>query len=114
MACPHVSGAMAMIFTKYPALNALQARDLVLHPNSYDSLVEGEKAGITSTGGRLNITKTFANTYEPVANPNNPPVVIVTPSALEVEAGDEVSFTETIHDPDGDNLQVRRYCNNAL
>src|SRR5207249_7852899 len=38
MAPPHVSGVLAALFQKNPALTPNQARDVVLDPRSYDAL----------------------------------------------------------------------------
>src|SRR5207249_4347757 len=63
MATPHVSGVLAAMFHKNPALTANQARDVVLDPASYDALSD-TRASTTSTGGRLNFAKSIANRSE--------------------------------------------------
>jgi len=60
MATPHVSGVLAALLHRNPALTAAQARDVVLDPASYDALTDA-RAQSTSTGGRLNFAKALAS-----------------------------------------------------
>ena len=40
MATPHMSGVLAALYHRNPALTAYEARDLVLDPRSYDPLTD--------------------------------------------------------------------------
>ncbi|MBM4226951.1 MAG: hypothetical protein FJ164_04280 [Gammaproteobacteria bacterium] len=107
MATPHVSGVAAALLARHPGLTSTQARDLLLHPDSYDTLEES-KALMTSTGGRLNYAKVQANdayAYNPV--PNTFPS-LVPGENIEVMPGARVDFSGSVHamDADGDPLRV--------
>jgi subtilisin family serine protease len=53
MACPHVAGAAALIWSKNPSMSYKQVKTLLL--NSVDKLPA--LADKTVTGGRLNVLK---------------------------------------------------------
>lgn len=108
--CHHwflVAGVAAMLLQLYPQLNAYEARDAILHPDSYDSLVSGDttqyKAEKSTTGGRLNFYKTLTNVGF-LSNPvlNNDPIVTVEPNVVSLIAGESAVFDTSVNDPDGD------------
>jgi len=104
MATPHVSGALAALFHKNPALDPNHARDVVLDPSSYDAMTD-PKAQTTSTGGRLNFNKAlssprlFSNTL------NNFPVLTMG-SSVFASAGSQVNLSASASDPDNDPLRM--------
>ena len=104
MATPHVSGVLAALFHRNPALTADEARDLVLDPQSYDALAN-LKAQTSSTGGRLNFAKALANPLllSPVLN--NFPTIAIGPDVF-ASAGSQVNLTATASDPDNDPLRL--------
>jgi subtilisin family serine protease len=104
MATPHVSGVLAALFHRNPALTAYEARDLVLDPQSYDALAN-PKAQTSSTGGRLNFAKALANPL--LMNPvlNNFPTLAIGPD-VSASAGSQVNLTATASDPDPDTLRL--------
>lgn len=101
MAAPHVAGVAAALLDMNPTLTSFQARDALLHPASYDALVNA-KASATSTGGRLNDAKTLTNMAF-LSNPvlNQFPTLVVGPDQF-VNAGVTVDFSPVISDPDND------------
>lgn len=109
MASPHVAGVVAMLLSLNPQLDAYQARDAVLHPLSYDPLVESEQnnAEKSTTGGRLNFYKTLTN-YGFITNPilNNWPDVSIMPDVASLEAGESANFITSVSDLDGDTLRT--------
>jgi subtilisin family serine protease len=104
MATPHVSGVLAALFAKNPALTSTEARDVVLDPGSYDTLSDS-KAKSTSTGGRLNFAKALANPllFAPVLN--NFPTLTMGPNAF-ASAGSQVNLTATASDVDNNPLRI--------
>ena len=104
MATPHVSGVLAALFQKNPALTPNQARDVVLDPRSYDALSDA-KAKSTSTGGRLNFAKALAYPllFTPVLNKF--PVLTMGPNVF-ASSGSLVSLTATASDPDNDPIRM--------
>src|ERR1051326_4954208 len=104
MATPHVSGVLAAMFHKNPALTASQARDLVLDPASYDALRD-TLASTTSTGGRLNFAKSIANPLLFSPKLNNFPVLSMSPN-VSVAAGGQVTLTASATDADNDPLRM--------
>ncbi len=56
MATPHVSGAAALIFSRYPGISHYQVRDRML----FRTDPVASLTGITVTGGRLNIARAIA------------------------------------------------------
>jgi hypothetical protein len=105
MASPHVAGVAAALLDMNPNLTAAQARDALLHPNSYDWMTNS-KAQSTSSGGRLNYYKALTNNGF-LSNPilNNFPVVTVSPDVFTTGGG-SVNFTASASDPDGDALRM--------
>jgi len=104
MATPHVSGVLAALLHKNPALTANEARDIVLDPGSYDPLSD-PKAQSTSTGGRLNFAKAIANPLLFAPRLNNFPVLGMAPDVF-TSAGSQVDLTATVSDADNDPLRV--------
>lgn len=110
MAAPHVSGALALLLYRYPHLTAVQARDRILHPGSYDLLsLAGSspygqmnaRARWTTTGGRLNLYKLLNNTNVP---PNTFPTLSL-PADTTAQPGTTVTVTAQGQDADGDPLR---------
>jgi subtilisin family serine protease len=81
MACPHVSGAAALVWAQHPALNYSQIKARILA--STDPIAS--LAGITVTGGRLNVHKALIQ--DPIAD--------FTASPLAGEPPLTVTFTDT-------------------
>ena len=104
MATPHVSGVLAALFHKNPALSTNEARDVILDPGSYDALGD-PKARSTSTGGRLNFAKALANPLLFSPRLNNFPVLTLEPDVF-ASAGSQVNLTATASDPDNDPLRM--------
>jgi len=104
MAAPHVTGVVTAMFQANPSLTAAEARDVLLDPSSYDLLLD-QKAGMTSTGGRLNLLKAITSPLltDPVLN--NFPVVGGNQNVF-ANAGDSVTLTTAASDPDGDPLRI--------
>jgi subtilisin family serine protease len=104
MATPHVTGVLAALFQRNPALTAYEARDLVLDPGSYDALSDA-KARTTSTGGRLNFAKALGNPrlFAPVLN--NFPTLTMAPDVV-ASAGSKVNLTAAAVDADNDALRM--------
>ncbi len=105
MATPHVSGVIAALAHRNPALTAYEARDIVLDPGSLDALSD-PRAQTTSTGGRLNFPKTLANPRlsGPIAL-NGFPTLTIGPDVF-APAGSPVNLTANVSDPDSDPLRV--------
>ena len=55
MACPHVSGAAALILAAYPNLKAVQVKALLMESVDAVAALNGK----VSTGGRMNLAKAF-------------------------------------------------------
>lgn len=107
MATPHVTGVAAALLARHPGLTSAQTRDLLLHPDSYDTL-QDSKALMTSTGGRLNFAKVLANdAYANNPMPNTFPT-LVPGDNLEVMPGASVDLSGSLQamDADGDPLRV--------
>jgi len=68
MASPHVAGAAAVILAANPGMTNVQIKDRIL--NNVDPIPS--MAGITITGGRLNLNNALIGG----GNPNNPPVAV--------------------------------------
>src|SRR5260370_32167051 len=104
MATPHVSGVMAALFHKNPALDPNHGRDVVLDPSSYDAMTD-PTAQTTSTGGRLNFNKAlssprlFSNTL------NNFPTLTMGSSVFAL-AGSQINLSASASDPDNDPLRM--------
>src|SRR5262249_48779315 len=69
MATPHVTGVVAALFQRNPALTAYEARDVVLDSASTDALADAT-ASDTSTGGRLSFARALANPLLLAPRPN--------------------------------------------
>ncbi len=104
MASPHVAGVAAALLDMFPNLSAAEARDAILHPNSYDWVAD-PKGQSTSSGGRLNFAKTITNPFANSPVLNGFPSVTVGPDVVTTGGG-TVNFTATTSDPDGDTLRI--------
>ena len=104
MATPHVTGVLAGLFVQNPQLSAIEARDVVLDPGSYDALIDA-KAKSTSTGGRLNFAKALANPdlFSPVLNTF--PTLSIGDDVF-TSSGGRVTLAATAADADGDPLRT--------
>jgi subtilisin family serine protease len=66
MACPHVSGAAALLLAAYPQLKAQQVRALIM--DSVDPVANLKERVLT--GGRLNLAKAFNKAKAQYGSPN--------------------------------------------
>jgi len=87
MAAPHVSGAAALIRSQFPSFTLTQVKDAIL--NAVDPLPS--LAGITVTGGRLNVQRALLSNF----------TVTATPASQTVNAGGSTTFTVTVTSGDG-------------
>lgn len=95
-----MAGAAALLLKLYPHLNAYEARNAILHPNSYNQVAVGENAEISTTGGRLNLFKILNNTdFLNNLVLSNPPVVTIDPKFVVLEAGETANFQVDYSDP---------------
>jgi subtilisin family serine protease/uncharacterized protein with FMN-binding domain len=104
MAAPHVTGVLAAMLELYPGLTAIQARDAILNPASYD-VVTDTLGSMSSTGGRLNMLKAITNPF--LSNPkiNNFPTVSGV-SNVTASAGTPINMVASASDPDGDPIRM--------
>src|SRR6185503_9361948 len=105
MATPHVTGVVAAMMKKNPALTPAQARDIVLDKDSYDWMTTN-RAQSTSSGGRLNFAKIMSNPklMSPPALNNFPSVTMG--SDVVAPSGGPVTVSSTSSDPDNDSLRT--------
>lgn len=104
MATPHVAGAAAMLFAFNPGLQPVQAKTILLQPESYDRTSFTENS---TGGGRLNLRKLWNNPA--IGNPpppnHAPTLVLDTPTNfLIVPIGQHTTINASGIDPDGDNI----------
>jgi subtilisin family serine protease len=92
MAAPHVAGACALVWARYPSLTYREVIQRVL--NGVDPL--SSLAGRTVTGGRLNLQKALT--------PVNSPPVLAPIGNKTVDEGSQLLFTATASDADGGAL----------
>jgi subtilisin family serine protease len=104
MATPHVAGVLAAVFQRFPALTALQARDLLLDPQSLDPVSEA-RAVQTTTAGRLNLAKALGNPLGAAPRLNSFPTLTALVDTT-VTAGSFVSLSPAASDADGDPLHT--------
>ena len=97
MATPHVSGAAALVLSKC-ALTTSSLRDTIL--SNVDPIPS--MAGITVTGGRLNVDKALLA----CAAPTPDFTISATPASQTVTAGGSTSYTATIASSSGFNGTV--------
>jgi subtilisin family serine protease len=86
MAAPHVSGAAALIQSQFPTYTVAQVRDAIV--SSVDLL--SSLAGITVTGGRLNIQKALLSSF----------TVTAVPASQTINAGSSTTYTVTVTSED--------------
>ncbi len=102
MATPHVAGVLAALIHKNPLLSAYEARDVILDPGSYDSMIE-TKARTSSTGGRLNFFKAYVNPRRSNPGPlNNFPLLTMGPDVFAA-GGAHIDLVATANDADSDD-----------
>ncbi len=98
MATPHVSGAVALIMGRFPAINGSSARDLLLaRVDPVPSL-----AGQVATGGRL-------NAFLPIAEPDTLPPAPIGDLAILQLNGDWAELQWTATGDDGATGTASRY-----
>ena len=93
MAAPHVAGACALVWARFPWLNYREVIDRVLRTT--DPLPS--LAGRTRTGGRLNL-------YRALSEMNNAPVIAPVPGQI-VAPGGAVSLSIAASDPENQQLR---------
>ncbi len=98
MATPHVSGALGLIFGRFPAIGALDAKSLLL--NFADPIPS--MTGKCVTGARL-------NAFMPIAEPDSIPPGQVTDLAVTDEASNWISLAWTAPGDDGYTGSASRY-----
>lgn len=89
MACPHVSGAVALVMAQFPAMDLAAVKVQIL--NTVDPL--DSLAGNTLTGGRLNLARAVGGTPDP-ADGSAPAAVTDLAASLE-ELAATLSWTAT-------------------
>jgi subtilisin family serine protease len=82
MAAPHVSGAAALILSQFPSYTVTQLRDAML--GTVDPLPA--LAGVTVTGGRLNVQRALLSNF----------TVTAVPASQTVNAGGSTTYTVTV------------------
>jgi thermitase len=99
MASPHVAGAVALVRSRNPELSTTEVRDLIL--GSVDP--NGALAGITVTGGRLNVGTAIARTPPTTAITSGPgegeEIGASARRGLPPEPGARPNFTFSSSDP---------------
>jgi len=98
MATPHVSGALALIYGRFPAINALDAKALLL--NFADPLTELD--GVVLSGARL-------NAFWPIAEPDSIPPAQITDLAVAMEGSNWLDTQWTAVGDDDNTGQASRY-----
>lgn len=104
MAAPHVCGLALLLRQSYPNLSALQIRDLILNPNSYDS--SATFSG-NNTSARINAFKSVTNSKArevPFRTNTYPQLVRISPSVL-LTNNQSVTLSADGSDADGDILR---------
>lgn len=87
MATPHVSGAAALAFSRFPRLTPTEVKSLLM--NSADKVTSLQS--VSASGGRLNVAKAIANRF----------VVSSLKSELTVTAGGEATLSVDLRSLDG-------------
>ncbi len=104
MATPHVVGVAAALLHRNPRLSVHELRDVLLHPDSYDPLSH-PRASASSTGGRLNFSKSIANPILFAPRLNTFPSIQIAPFLI-ANAGEAVQMHAVVQDLDGDPLRT--------
>jgi len=84
MATPHVTGAAALVWSLNPELTALEVKQMLMDTGDNNAWAQGR----TVSGKRLNV----ANAIE-MANPDPTFIFDVSPTNVEITAGDSATFT---------------------
>ncbi|MFN2371015.1 MAG: S8 family serine peptidase, partial [Candidatus Krumholzibacteriia bacterium] len=98
MATPHVSGALGLIFGRFPAIGGADAKSLML--NFVDPIPA--LAGRVLTGGRL-------NAFMPIADPDSIPPGQVIDLAVTTAGSNWLELNWTAPGDDGDTGEASRY-----
>ncbi len=98
MATPHVSGALGLIFGRFPNIDALDAKNLLL--NNVDPLPN--LSGIVLSGGRL-------NAFLPIAEPDSLPPAQIDDLAAGGVGSNWVDLAWTAVGDDGNTGTASRY-----
>jgi len=98
MATPHVSGALALIYGRFPAIDALDAKALLL--NFADPLPVLD--GVVLTGARL-------NAFWPIAEPDSIPPAQITDLAVVTEGSNWLDAVWSAVGDDDNTGQASRY-----
>jgi subtilisin family serine protease len=98
MATPHVSGALGLVFGRFPAIGHLDAKNLIL--NFADPLPN--LSGVVATGGRL-------NAFFPIADPDSIPPGAVTDLAVDAAGSNWLIVDWTAPGDDGYSGTASRY-----
>lgn len=103
MACPHVAGLAALLFSANDQLTVNEAKDIILNQNSYEPMAD--TAGkLSTTGGRINAYNTLTNPLVLTPVTNTYPTVFSTLVSGN-QSGDLTSVSFTSSDPDNINLR---------
>jgi subtilisin family serine protease len=101
MACPHIAGIAALVWSVNPELSLYELKDLILSKNSVLPL-QG-RGMYSSTSGRVDVEKILNNPLLTSPKTNNIPELIL-PELILGNAGQTVNITPTAFDKDGDSL----------
>lgn len=106
MAAPHVAGVAVLLRQSAPQLSASKIRDVILHPDSYDSLPQLYQ---NNTSAKVNLWKALNNLGAPS---NRPPVITSASPYTLITNSSTYSFSATAHDPDGDSIRLSGFQDN--
>jgi len=98
MATPHVAGALGLVFGRFPAIGAADAKSLVL--NFADPIPELD--GVVLTGGRL-------NAFMPIADPDDTPPAQITDLAIAMTGSNWIDIRWTAVGDDDFTGTASRY-----
>lgn len=92
MATPHVTGAAALLLSQFPNLTTTELKALLV--GSVDP--KSTLAGVTTSGGRLNVSRALASHF----------AITIDPPDLSLVEGDTGSYTVTVRSLSGFNAPV--------